>query len=64
MGSEALTGAPPWLSVAPDFEQPTVLVFDLDPGEGAGLLDAAEIALVLHRALRGDSPTDGPVSGG
>jgi DNA primase len=23
---------------------PTALVFDLDPGEGAGILDAAEIA--------------------
>jgi bifunctional non-homologous end joining protein LigD len=43
----------PLLSVAPDFETPTAMVFDLDPGEGAGILDAAEIALVLHEMLRG-----------
>jgi bifunctional non-homologous end joining protein LigD len=43
----------PLLSVAPDFDTPTALVFDLDPGEGAGILDAAEIALVVHDMLRG-----------
>src|SRR5687767_6622987 len=31
----------PLLSLAPDFDTPTALVFDLDPGEGAGILDAA-----------------------
>src|SRR5829696_4653225 len=43
----------PLLSVAPDFDTPTAVVFDLDPGEGASMLDAAEIALVLHDMLRG-----------
>ena len=43
----------PLLSVAPDFDTPTAMVFDLDPGEGAGILDAAAIALLLHDMLRG-----------
>lgn len=43
----------PLLSVAPDFDAPTAMVFDLDPGEGAGILDAAEIALVVRDMLRG-----------
>jgi bifunctional non-homologous end joining protein LigD len=43
----------PLLSIAPDFDTPTCMVFDLDPGEGAGLLEAAEIALVLHDMLAG-----------
>jgi bifunctional non-homologous end joining protein LigD len=41
----------PLLSVAPDLDTPTAAVFDLDPGEPAGILDAAEIALVLHEML-------------
>src|SRR5215217_76697 len=43
----------PLLSVAPDFDRPTALAFDLDPGEPAGLLEAAEIALVLRDMLAG-----------
>jgi bifunctional non-homologous end joining protein LigD len=43
----------PLLSIAPDFDTPTTLAFDLDPGEPAGLLDAAEIALVLRDVLAG-----------
>jgi bifunctional non-homologous end joining protein LigD len=43
----------PLLSVAPDFETPIAMVFDLDPGEGASILDAGEIALLLHDMLRG-----------
>jgi DNA ligase D-like protein (predicted polymerase) len=43
----------PLLSIAPEFDTPTAMVFDLDPGEGAGILDAAEAALVLHDMLRG-----------
>jgi len=31
---------------APD--RPTVMVFDLDPGDGAGVLECCEVALVLH----------------
>lgn len=41
----------PLLSVAPDHDTPTALVFDLDPGPPAGILHAAEIALVLHEVL-------------
>jgi len=43
----------PLLSIAPDFDTPTTLVFDLDPGEGATLLHAAEVALVLRDMLLG-----------
>lgn len=38
-------------AVAPD--RPTVVAFDLDPGEPAGLLDAAAIGLILRRVLEG-----------
>jgi bifunctional non-homologous end joining protein LigD len=43
----------PLLSIAPDFDVPTAMVFDLDPGDGAGILDAAEIAVILHDLLAG-----------
>src|SRR3954469_20763365 len=43
----------PLLSIAPDFDTPTAVVFDLDPGEGATMLDAAEIGLILRELLRG-----------
>src|SRR5215218_9414179 len=43
----------PLLSVAPDFDTPTALAFDLDPGEPAGPLEAAEIALLLRDMLAG-----------
>jgi bifunctional non-homologous end joining protein LigD len=43
----------PLLSIAPDFDTPTGLAFDLDPGEPAGLLEAAELALVLRDMLAG-----------
>jgi len=43
----------PLLSIAPDFDTPTAVVFDLDPGERASILHAAEIALVVHRMLHG-----------
>jgi bifunctional non-homologous end joining protein LigD len=43
----------PLLSVVPDLGTPTTLAFDLDPGEPAGPLDAAEIALVLRDMLAG-----------
>jgi bifunctional non-homologous end joining protein LigD len=43
----------PLLSVAPDFDTPTTLAFDLDPGEPAGLLDAAEVALLMREMLAG-----------
>ena len=40
------------LSRAPDAETPTMMVFDLDPGPGAGLLGAAAVALLVHDALQ------------
>jgi bifunctional non-homologous end joining protein LigD len=43
----------PLLSVAPHFDTPTTLAFDLDPGEPAGLLDAAEVALLMRDMLAG-----------
>jgi bifunctional non-homologous end joining protein LigD len=43
----------PLLSIVPDFDTPTTLAFDLDPGEPAGLLEAAELALVLRDMLAG-----------
>jgi bifunctional non-homologous end joining protein LigD len=33
--------------------RPTVLAFDLDPGEGAGILECCEVALRLRELLRG-----------
>lgn len=39
------------LCKAPDSETPTMMVFDLDPGEGAGLLGAAAVALLVRDAL-------------
>jgi bifunctional non-homologous end joining protein LigD len=35
------------LAVAPDLDRPTSLVFDLDPGEPAGILDCGRVALHL-----------------
>lgn len=35
------------LARAPEFKHPTVLVFDLDPGAPAGILECAEVALRL-----------------
>jgi bifunctional non-homologous end joining protein LigD len=43
----------PLLSVASDPDTPTALVFDLDPGAPAGILEAAELALLLGEMLRG-----------
>jgi bifunctional non-homologous end joining protein LigD len=36
------------LSLREDPERPTMLVFDLDPGEPAGLVECSEVALVLR----------------
>jgi bifunctional non-homologous end joining protein LigD len=45
-----------------DLERPTMLVFDLDPGEGADVLDCAEVALWL-RDLFEDLGLDALVKG-
>ncbi len=42
----------PSLSRADHIERPTVMAFDLDPGEPAGLDECCEVALVLREALR------------
>jgi bifunctional non-homologous end joining protein LigD len=36
---------------APKIEQPTMMVFDLDPGEPAGIRECAQVALMLKEAL-------------
>ena len=41
----------PLLQRAPRMDRPTALVFDLDPGPPAGLLDAARVALLLRDVL-------------
>jgi bifunctional non-homologous end joining protein LigD len=41
----------PSLSKAPDVERPTLMAFDLDPGEGTGLAECCEVALILRDAL-------------
>jgi bifunctional non-homologous end joining protein LigD len=42
----------PFLHVAPRIDLATQLVFDLDPGEGADILDCARVALLLREALK------------
>ena len=39
------------LALAKDVTRPTMMVFDLDPGEPATILDSARIALALHDML-------------
>jgi bifunctional non-homologous end joining protein LigD len=39
------------LSRGPAPERPTAVVFDLDPGPPAGLLESARVSLMLHRVL-------------
>jgi bifunctional non-homologous end joining protein LigD len=41
------------LSRAPEIERPTLVMFDLDPGPGVGLLECGEVALWLHEAFDG-----------
>jgi bifunctional non-homologous end joining protein LigD len=41
------------LSRWPEMERPTMLMFDLDPGPGVGLLECAEVALWLRDAFAG-----------
>jgi bifunctional non-homologous end joining protein LigD len=41
------------LSLAPAPERPTMLVFDLDPGPPAGILECSEVALVLRGLFSG-----------
>jgi bifunctional non-homologous end joining protein LigD len=41
----------PSLSRADDMSRPTLMAFDLDPGDGAGLAECCEVALILREAL-------------
>ena len=41
----------PSLSKADDMSRPTLMVFDLDPGDGAGLAECCEVAVILRAAL-------------
>jgi bifunctional non-homologous end joining protein LigD len=41
----------PSLSTADDMSRPTLMAFDLDPGEGAGLAECCEVAVILRDAL-------------
>src|SRR3712207_3438678 len=43
----------PMLARMPDLDAPTAVVFDLDPGAPAGLLEAAGMALLLRDVLAG-----------
>lgn len=43
----------PMLARSPALDEPTVVAFDLDPGPPAGLMEAAEVALLLRRVLEG-----------
>jgi len=36
------------LALAGDIEQPRMMVFDLDPGEGTGVLECARVAMRIH----------------
>src|SRR5215208_6526879 len=41
----------PFLAKAPNIEMPTMVVFDLDPGEGANILDSCEVAFMVKEIL-------------
>jgi bifunctional non-homologous end joining protein LigD len=41
----------PFLAKAPHIEIPTMVVFDLDPGEGADILNSCEVAFLVKRLL-------------
>jgi bifunctional non-homologous end joining protein LigD len=42
----------PFLHRAPSLQQPTSIVFDLDPGQGADILTCGRVALLLRELLR------------
>jgi bifunctional non-homologous end joining protein LigD len=41
----------PFLAKAPHIERPTMVVFDLDPGDGADILNSCEVALLIKDLL-------------
>lgn len=54
----------PYLSLADAFDEPVVLVFDLDPGEGASLLECCEVALLVRDRLGVDGIAAWPKTSG
>ncbi len=46
------------MSRADDIDNPTMVVFDLDPGAPAGMTECAQIALMIHEALEPARPRD------
>lgn len=55
----------PYLSAADAFDEPLVLVFDLDPGPPAGLAESCRVALLVRAALGDDGgPAVVKTSGG
>jgi bifunctional non-homologous end joining protein LigD len=43
----------PFLAQAPHLERPTMVVFDLDPGTGANILNSCEVAFLVKEVLDG-----------
>src|SRR5207302_1562048 len=41
----------PFLHRVPHLNRPAAVVFDLDPGEGAGILDCARVAFLVRESL-------------
>ena len=41
----------PFLAKAPNIDQPTMVIFDLDPGDGADILSSCEVAFLLKDLL-------------
>ena len=41
----------PFLAQAPHIERPTMVVFDLDPGDGADILDSCKVAFIVKALL-------------
>jgi bifunctional non-homologous end joining protein LigD len=42
----------PFLHRVPDIDNPTTIVFDLDPGEGANVLTCARVAFLIRDMLK------------
>ena len=41
----------PFLAKAPHIQRPTMVVFDLDPGDGADILQSCEVAFLVKDLL-------------
>jgi bifunctional non-homologous end joining protein LigD len=54
----------PYLSAADAFDEPLVLVFDLDPGEGSSLADCCSVGLLVRDRLARDGLSASPKTSG